>query len=162
MFVRYSTPHVHYPQLNSSRACLPTNFQKFKWSISFCFRWFCFAFFGFVLFRFHFVDFVSFRFVFVDFVSFRFVSCITRSSIQVGLACRQTFRSSNVIFLFVFECVSVFMNYKVSGGGIFIDWDIAERHYARYVGTLPNKGNNNGTVLQNAFKRESPQSRQIR
>ena len=42
--------------------------------ISFCFRWFRFAFVGFVLFRFHFVDFVSFRFVFVDFVSFRFVS----------------------------------------------------------------------------------------
>jgi hypothetical protein len=31
------------------------------------------------------------------------------------------------------------------------------RHYARSVGTLPNKGNNNGTVLQGAFKRESPQ-----
>jgi hypothetical protein len=41
-------------------------------SISFCFRWFRFAFVGFVLFRFHFVDFVSFLFVFVDFVSFRF------------------------------------------------------------------------------------------
>jgi hypothetical protein len=26
-----------------------------------------------------------------------------------------------------------------------------------YVGTLPNKGNNNGTVLQGAFKGESPQ-----
>ena len=39
MSVRYSTPHVHYPQLNSSRVCLPTNFQKFKcqylWSIKF-------------------------------------------------------------------------------------------------------------------------------
>jgi hypothetical protein len=43
---------------------------------------------------------------------------ITRNSIQAGFACRQTFRSSNVIFLFVFECVSVFMNYKVSGVGI--------------------------------------------
>ena len=53
MSVRYSTPHVHYPQLN-----------------------------------------------------------------QAGFACRQTFRSSNVIFLFVFVCVSVFMNYKVSGVGI--------------------------------------------
>jgi hypothetical protein len=31
------------------------------------------------------------------------------------------------------------------------------RHYAKSVGTLPNKGNNNGTVLQGAFKRESPQ-----
>ena len=31
------------------------------------------------------------------------------------------------------------------------------RHYARYVGTLPNKGNNNGTVVQGAFKRENPQ-----
>jgi hypothetical protein len=30
-------------------------------------------------------------------------------------------------------------------------------HYVRSVGTLPNKGNNNGTVLQGAFKRESPQ-----
>ena len=43
---------------------------------------------------------------------------ITRNSIQAGFACRQTFRSSNVIFLFVFVCVSVFMNYKVSGVGI--------------------------------------------
>ena len=43
-------------------------------SISFCFRWFRFAFvyFVFVSFRFVFVDFVSFRFVCVDFVSFRF------------------------------------------------------------------------------------------
>jgi hypothetical protein len=32
-----------------------------------------------------------------------------------------------------------------------------KQHYARSVGTLPNKGNNNGTVLQGAFKRESPQ-----
>jgi hypothetical protein len=31
------------------------------------------------------------------------------------------------------------------------------RHYARSVGTLPNKGNNNGTVRQCAFKRESTQ-----
>ena len=31
------------------------------------------------------------------------------------------------------------------------------RYYARSVGTLPNKGNNNGTVRQGAFKRESPQ-----
>ena len=30
MSLRYSTPHVHYPQFNSSRVCLPTNFQKFK------------------------------------------------------------------------------------------------------------------------------------
>ena len=44
---------------------------------------------------------------------------ITRNSIQGGFACRlQTFRSSNVIFLFVFVCVSVFMNCKVSGVGI--------------------------------------------
>ena len=43
---------------------------------------------------------------------------ITRNSIQAGFAYRQTFRSSNVIFLFVFECVSVFMNYKISGVGI--------------------------------------------
>ena len=43
MSVRYSTPHEHYPQLNSSR-----------------------------------------------------------------FACRQTFRSSNVIFVFVFECVSIY------------------------------------------------------
>jgi hypothetical protein len=33
MYVRYSTPHVHYPQLNPSRVCLPTNFQKFKYHI---------------------------------------------------------------------------------------------------------------------------------
>ena len=31
------------------------------------------------------------------------------------------------------------------------------RYYARSVGTLPNKGNNNGTVVQGAFKRENPQ-----
>jgi hypothetical protein len=31
------------------------------------------------------------------------------------------------------------------------------RHYARSVGTLPNKGNNNGTVVQGAFKRGNPQ-----
>jgi hypothetical protein len=43
-------------------------------SISFCFRWFRFAFVGFVLFRFHFVDFVSFRFVSFRFRWFRFVS----------------------------------------------------------------------------------------
>ena len=43
---------------------------------------------------------------------------ITHNSIQAGFACRQTFRSSNVICLFVFECGSVFMNYKVSGVGI--------------------------------------------
>jgi hypothetical protein len=36
MSVRYSTPHVHYPQLNSSRVCLPTNFQKFKCHIFIC------------------------------------------------------------------------------------------------------------------------------
>jgi hypothetical protein len=48
----------------------------------------------------------------------RIWNSITHNSIQVGFACRQTFRSSNVIFLFVFECVSVFMNYKVSGVGI--------------------------------------------
>jgi hypothetical protein len=78
---------------------------------------FRFAFVGFVSFRFHFVDFVWFRFVFVDFVSV-LLTYITRNSIQAGFACRQTFRSSNVIFLFVFVCVSVFMNYKVSGVGI--------------------------------------------
>jgi hypothetical protein len=75
----------------------------------------------------YFTDFVSFRWIsfsyFTDFVGFcfRFVSfrfsvyrypltclsvtvlltCITRNSIQAGFACRQTFRSSNVIFLFV-------------------------------------------------------------
>jgi hypothetical protein len=36
MSVGYSTPHVHYPQLNSSRVCLPTNFQKFKCHIFIC------------------------------------------------------------------------------------------------------------------------------
>ena len=30
MSVRYSTPRVHYPQLNSSRVCWATNFQLFK------------------------------------------------------------------------------------------------------------------------------------
>jgi hypothetical protein len=34
---------------------------------------------------------------------------ITRNSIQAGFACRQTFRSSNVIFLFVFECAFLFL-----------------------------------------------------
>jgi hypothetical protein len=67
-------------------------------SISFCFRWLRFAFVGFVLFRFHFVDFVLFRFVSFLLISFRFVS----------------FR---LVFV-VFVCVSVFMNYKVSGVGI--------------------------------------------
>ena len=32
------------------------------------------------------------------------------------------------------------------------------RYYARSVGTLPNKGNTNGTVVQGTFKRESPQN----
>jgi hypothetical protein len=36
MSVRYSTPHLHYPQLNSSRVCWPTNFQKFKCHICIC------------------------------------------------------------------------------------------------------------------------------
>jgi hypothetical protein len=36
MSVRYSTPHVHDPQLNPSRVCLPTNFQKFKCHIFIC------------------------------------------------------------------------------------------------------------------------------
>jgi hypothetical protein len=36
MSVRYSTPHVHYPQLNLSRVCWPTNFQKFKCHIFIC------------------------------------------------------------------------------------------------------------------------------
>ena len=36
MSVRYSTLHVHYPQLNPSRVCLPTNFQKFKCHIFIC------------------------------------------------------------------------------------------------------------------------------
>ena len=31
------------------------------------------------------------------------------------------------------------------------------RHYARSVGTLPKNSNNNGTVVQGAFKRENPQ-----
>ena len=42
-------------------------------SISFCFRWFRFSFFGFVLFRFH-IRFVSFRFYFVShFIGTRFI-----------------------------------------------------------------------------------------
>jgi hypothetical protein len=40
MSVRYSTLHVHYPQLNPSRVCLPTNFQKFKCHIFIC-VWVC-------------------------------------------------------------------------------------------------------------------------
>jgi hypothetical protein len=36
MSVRYSTPRVHYPQLNSSRVCLSTNFQKYKCHIFIC------------------------------------------------------------------------------------------------------------------------------
>ena len=32
------------------------------------------------------------------------------------------------------------------------------RYYARSVGTLPNKGNTNGTVVQGTFKRENPQN----
>jgi hypothetical protein len=71
-------------------------------SISFCFRWF---------------RFISFPFRWFRFV-YLLLAYITRNSIQAGFACRQTFRSSNVIFLFVFVCVSVFMNYKVSGVGM--------------------------------------------
>jgi hypothetical protein len=40
---------------------------------------------------------------------------------------------------------------------LYISERATVRHYAIYVGTLPNKGNNNGTVLQGTFKRESPQ-----
>jgi hypothetical protein len=47
--------------------CLP-------FSISFCFRWFRFAFVDFVSFRFCWFRFVSFRFRWFRFVSFRFVS----------------------------------------------------------------------------------------
>jgi hypothetical protein len=36
MSVRYTTPHIHYLQLNSSRVCLPKNFQKFKYHIFIC------------------------------------------------------------------------------------------------------------------------------
>ena len=36
MSVRYSTPHVHYPQLSSSQVCWPTNFQMFKCHICVC------------------------------------------------------------------------------------------------------------------------------
>jgi hypothetical protein len=42
-------------------------------------------------------------------------------------------------------------------GRVMDNATVSSRHYARSVGTLPNKGNNNGTVLQGAFKRESPQ-----
>ena len=55
-------------------------------SISFCFRWFRFAFVGFVLFRFHFVDFVSFRFVFVDFVSFLFRFALYRCPFAITVS----------------------------------------------------------------------------
>jgi hypothetical protein len=40
---------------------------------------------------------------------------------------------------------------------LYISERTTVRHYAKSVGTLPNKGNNNGIVLQGAFKRESPQ-----
>jgi hypothetical protein len=40
---------------------------------------------------------------------------------------------------------------------LYISERTTVRHCARSVGTLPNKGNNNGTVLQGAFKRESLQ-----
>jgi hypothetical protein len=40
---------------------------------------------------------------------------------------------------------------------LYISERTTVRHYVRSVGTLPNKVNNNGTVLQGAFKRESPQ-----
>jgi hypothetical protein len=65
---RYSTPHVHYPQLNPSRVCLPTNFQKFK-----CHIFICVWVFRFVSFRF-----CWFRFVSFSLISFRFVSFLFR------------------------------------------------------------------------------------
>jgi len=40
---------------------------------------------------------------------------------------------------------------------VYISERTTVRHYARSVGTLPYKGNNNGTVLQGAFKMKSPQ-----
>ena len=44
---------------------------------------------------------------------------------------------------------------------LFLSLYISERtmvwHYARSVGTLPDKCNNNGTILQGAFKTESSQ-----
>jgi hypothetical protein len=43
------------------------------------------------------------------------------------------------------------------GSAYLLSEPTTARHYARSVGTLPNKDNNNGTVLQGAFKRESPQ-----
>jgi hypothetical protein len=49
------------------------------------------------------------------------------------------------------------LNIRSSGSFIEIPERTTVKLYARSVGTLPNKGNNNGTVLQGAFKRESPQ-----
>ena len=116
------------------------------------FRWNSFSYFtDFVSFRWisfsYFTDFVGFCF---RFVSFRFsvyryplaclsvtvlLTCITRNSIQAGFACRQTFRSSNVIFLFVLSVCQYLWIIKfpewayrkqkgVIWGCIFIDWDI--------------------------------------
>jgi hypothetical protein len=112
MFVRYSTPHVHYPQLNSSRACLPTNFQKFSKTHSKG--------------KVHKADKSDKK---LNHLSFQSTEQLNKNmGIKRDKSAKSSsqiaFRSSNVIFLFVFECVSVFMNYKVSGGGIFIDWDI--------------------------------------
>jgi hypothetical protein len=48
--------------------------------------------------------------------------------------------------------------YRYSVGSfwpLYISERTTVRHYARSVGTLPNKGNNNRTVLQGAFKTES-------
>jgi hypothetical protein len=57
----------------------------------------------------------------------------------------------NVLF---FSCS---VDWKLRWLPLYISETTTVRHYARSVGTLPNKGNNNGTVLQGAFKRESPQ-----
>jgi hypothetical protein len=78
MSVRYSI-HVHYPQLNPSRVCLPTNFQKFKCHIFICvcvcvsiYHFLHISLFRFISFPFRWFRFVSFRFRWFRFVSFLF------------------------------------------------------------------------------------------
>jgi hypothetical protein len=84
MSVRYSTPHVHYPQLNPSRVCLPTLFFSFHFLHISLFRWF-----RFVSFRFRWFRFVSFRFRWFRFVSFRFYFVSHFIGTPVGLSdCR--------------------------------------------------------------------------
>jgi hypothetical protein len=121
MSVRYSTPHVHYPQLNSSQVCLPTNFQKFKWGgyfhrlgywgfifffffisvyfvlfslISFCFRWF------------RFISLISFRFVSFLLISFRFVSFRFVFVDSFWLSCNKLSKFNKWLLIYHTRCLS--------------------------------------------------------